>query len=247
MRQKTAAKKKMAGTTAKTAKKSTAKTKPTSKARAKPAARVKPAARAKPPARAKPSAPSALQPTIPFRDRAAWSAWLASHHASSPGVWAKLARKGSGTPSIAYPEVLDVALAWGWIDGQRQALDETWYLQKFTRRGARSIWSKINRDKALALIASGEMKPPGLAEVERARADGRWEAAYDGQRLAAIPDDLAAALAARPRAGAFFASLDSRNRYAVLFRIHGAKKPETRARRIATFVDMLDRGEKLHP
>ncbi len=182
-----------------------------------------------------------------FADAKAWSAWLASNHATSSGVWIQIAKKGSGIASVNYPEVLDVALAYGWIDAVRNAFDEKTFLQRFTPRGPRSIWSKINRDKALALIASGEMKPPGLAEVERAKKDGRWAAAYAGQKTATVPDDLAAALAVDPRAAAFFATLDSRNRYAILFRLHGAKKPETRARRLAAFVEMLAKGEKIHP
>jgi uncharacterized protein YdeI (YjbR/CyaY-like superfamily) len=184
--------------------------------------------------------------SLAFAHESAFAAWLASNHGSSPGLWIKMAKKGSGTPSITYAEALVVALAWGWIDGQRRSLDQGFYLQRFTRRTPRSIWSKINREKALAMIAAGNMKPPGLAEVERAQRDGRWEAAYDGQRTSSIPADLAAALAANRRAAAFFAGLDSKNRYAVLFRIHGAKKAETRARRIATFVAMLARHEKVH-
>ena len=182
-----------------------------------------------------------------FADAKAWGAWLAMHHASSSGVWIQIARKGSGIASVHYPEVLDVALSYGWIDAIRRGFDDKTFLQRFTPRGLRSIWSKINRDKALALIASGHMKPSGLVEVERAKKDGRWAAAYAGQKSATVPDDLAAVLAANPGAAAFFASLDSRNRYAILFRLHGAKKPETRARRLATFVAMLAKGEKLYP
>jgi uncharacterized protein YdeI (YjbR/CyaY-like superfamily) len=184
---------------------------------------------------------------IAFADAEAWASWLDAHHASSPGVWIRIAKKGTGIASVHYPEVLDVALAYGWIDALRRSHDATTFLQRFTPRGPRSVWSKINRDKALALIASGQMKPAGLAEVERAQKDGRWAAAYAGQKTAQVPDDLAAALAADPRAAAFFASLDSRNRYAILFRLHGAKKAETRARRLATFVAMLGKHEKLHP
>ncbi len=144
-------------------------------------------------------------------------------------------------------EALEVALAWGWIDAQKRAHDDSWWLQRFTPRGPRSMWSKINREKALALIAAGEMKPPGMAEVERARRDGRWDSAYDSPSRASVPDDLAAALAASPRARAFFATLDSANRYAVLYRVQTARKAETRARRIAQLVAMLARHEKLHP
>nr|WP_326522561.1 YdeI/OmpD-associated family protein [Archangium lipolyticum] len=186
-------------------------------------------------------------PIVSFAKQGEWSAWLASNHASSRGVWLKIAKKASGVVSVNYQQALEVALAWGWIDGQRRSHDDTAYLQKFTPRGRRSIWSKINREKALALIAAGEMKPPGLAEVERAKQDGRWEAAYDSPSRASVPEDLAAAFAANPRAAAFFATLDSTNRYAVLFRLQTVKKAETRARRIALYVEMLARHEKLHP
>jgi uncharacterized protein YdeI (YjbR/CyaY-like superfamily) len=205
----------------------------------------KTAAKTKPPETK--TAPVEEIPIISFAQPRAWAAWLASNHASSRGVWLKLAKKASGIESINYAEALEVALAWGWIDGQKRSLDDTSWLQKFTPRGPKSIWSKINREKALALIASGEMKPPGLEQVERAKRDGRWEAAYDSPSRATVPEDLAAALTANARAAAFFATLDSANRYAVLWRIHTAKKAETRARRISQFVEMLARHEKLHP
>ncbi len=185
-------------------------------------------------------------PTLAFADVRAFSTWLAANHATSRGAWLRLAKKASGTPSVTYAEAIGVALAWGWIDGQKRPGDATSWLQKFSPRGARSIWSKINRDKATALIAAGSMQPPGLAEVERARRDGRWDAAYDAPSRAAVPEDLAAALAANPRAAAFFATIDAANRYSVLFRIQTAKKPETRARRIEHFVAMLARHEKIH-
>lgn len=191
--------------------------------------------------------PAAEVPVVSFARPSDWAGWLAENHASSRGAWLKLAKKASGVASVTYAEALEVALAWGWIDGQKQSHDDAAWLQKFTPRGARSIWSKVNREKALALIASGEMKPPGLAEVERAKKDGRWDAAYDSPSRATVPEDLAAALAANPRAAEFFSTLNAANRYAVLFRVHTAKKPETRARRIAQFVEMLARGEKLHP
>ncbi len=186
-------------------------------------------------------------PTIAFADRAAWQLWLSTHHASSSGLWLKFAKKGSPTSSISYAQALDVALAWGWIDGQKRALDTLWWRQRFTRRGPRSIWSRINRDKALALIAAGEMQPAGLAEVERAQLDGRWDGAYESQSRATVPPDLAAALQANPRAAAFFATLSSQNRYAILFRLHTAKRAQTRLARIGKFVEMLARGETLHP
>ncbi len=186
-------------------------------------------------------------PVVSFADAEAWSTWLASHHQSSLGVSLKIAKKDSSKTSISYAEALEVALAWGWIDGQKGKLDETWWLQKFTPRGSRSMWSKINREKAMALITAGKMMPSGLAEVERAKKDGRWDRAYESQSRASVPEDLEKALARNPRAKKFFATLDSRNRYAVLFRVHHAKKAETRSRRIAQFVEMLANGEKLHP
>ena len=191
--------------------------------------------------------PTPEAPTLAFATPQAWDAWLAKHHANSGGLWLKLAKKASGTASVTYPEALTVALAWGWIDGQKRGLDATHWLQKFTPRKPKSLWSKINRDKALALIASGAMQPAGLAEVERAQADGRWAAAYAGAKTITVPDELAAALAANPRAAAGFATLDARNRFAVLFRVRTAKRAETRARRIALLVEMLARGDTLYP
>jgi uncharacterized protein YdeI (YjbR/CyaY-like superfamily) len=184
---------------------------------------------------------------LEFAGGAAWLTWLKRNHASSPGIWIKFAKKGSGRSSITRPEAVDGALCWGWIDGQGKSQDATYWLNKFTPRRSRSIWSKINRDKALALIASGEMAAPGLAEVERAKADGRWDAAYDSPRTSAIPDDFAKALAAKARAAAFFETLNAANRYAILWRLQTAKRPETRAKRIEQFVAMLGRGEKIHP
>ena len=186
-------------------------------------------------------------PRLTFESAEAWEEWLAANHESAPGVWAMLAKKGSGVPSVGYPEVLDIAISYGWIDAVRQSLDDTHYLQKFCPRGPRSRWSKINRDKATRMIESGHMKPAGLREVEKAKADGRWDAAYDGQRAATVPPDLQEALDANPAAKDFFATLNSQNRYAVLHRVGEAKRPETRARRIAKFVEMLARGEKLYP
>ena len=178
---------------------------------------------------------------------ASWERWLNRHHAAAAGVWLRMAKKDSGIASVTHAEALEVALCYGWIDGQLKAEDDKHFLRRFTPRTARSIWSKINRDKALKLIDEGRMQPAGLAEVERARADGRWEAAYDAQSVAIVPPDLQAALDANRKAKDFFAKLDSRNRYAVLFRTQGAKKPETRALRIARFVEMLAKGEKLYP
>jgi uncharacterized protein YdeI (YjbR/CyaY-like superfamily) len=185
-------------------------------------------------------------PQLPFASGAEWEAWLEQHHASSDGVWIKMAKKKTHIASVAYPEVLETALCFGWIDGRRMALDDRYFLQRFTPRRARSRWSKINREKAEALIATGRMRPAGLAEVERAKADGRWEAAYAGQRAMAVPDDLQRELDARPQAAAFFAQLSSQNRYAILYRLHDAKRPETRARRLAQFVAMLEAGETIY-
>ncbi len=185
-------------------------------------------------------------PVLPFTHRAAWKKWLDRNHATSSGVWIHFAKKASGIPSVTYAEALDVALCYGWIDSQKKGHDEKTFLQKFTPRGARSIWSTINRDKVRALTESGDMHAAGLAEVERAKKDGRWDAAYEGQARAQIPPDLQAELDARPRAAKFFAKLSSQNRYAILFRLHTAKKPETRAKRLAIFVAMLERGETLH-
>ncbi len=193
------------------------------------------------------AAQKAELPTLSFATPRAFSDWLSDHHASSRGIWLRIAKKASGAASITYAEAIDVALAWGWIDGQKQRGDKASWLQKFTPRGARSVWSKINREKALALIEAGAMQPAGLEAVERAKRDGRWDAAYDPASRATVPDDLQAALAKNARAAAFFVTLDSRNRYAVLWRVQTAKKAETRQKRIAELVAMLARGEKLHP
>ena len=176
-----------------------------------------------------------------------WAAWLKKHHANSPGVWLRIAKKGAPTTSISHPEALDLALCYGWIDALSRSDGAHFWLRRFTPRAARSIWSKVNRDKALALVAAGQMQPAGLKEMARAQADGRWAAAYDPGSTSQVPADLQAALDAEPAAKAFFATLDSQNRYAVLFRLQTAKLAETRARRIDTFVAMLARGEKLHP
>jgi uncharacterized protein YdeI (YjbR/CyaY-like superfamily) len=186
-------------------------------------------------------------PVLAFVEAKAWLQWLERHHDSALGLWIKLAKKSANEPSITYDEAVDGALRWGWIDGQKRAHDERAWLQKFTPRGARSIWSKINRDKALALIARGDMRAPGLAEVERAQADGRWDAAYDSPRTAKLPDDFAAALALQPRAAEFFAKLNSANRYALLWRLQTAKREDTRRKRIELFIAMLARRERLHP
>lgn len=194
-----------------------------------------------------PTKPKSDLPQIAFASQKAWGKWLESHHRTSTGIWMKLAKKASGTRSITYAEAIEAALCYGWIDGQKLGQSPEAWLQKFTPRGRRSIWSKINREKALALIENGKMKPAGLVEVERAKQDGRWKQAYDSPSGAKMPPDLQAALDRSPRAKAFFATLEGRNRYAILWRVQTAKKAETRAKRITLFVEMLERGEKLHP
>jgi uncharacterized protein YdeI (YjbR/CyaY-like superfamily) len=193
--------------------------------------------------------PAADRPldTLAFASVSEWEAWLRANHDSAPGVWIRFARKGSGVASVTYMEALQEALRFGWIDGQARSVDESWYEQRFTPRRARSIWSKRNRGFAEALIEAGRMEPAGLREVERAKADGRWDAAYDAPSTATVPDDLRAALDAAPEAAAFFATLNAQNRYSILHRIQTAKRAETRARRIETFVAMLARGETLYP
>jgi uncharacterized protein YdeI (YjbR/CyaY-like superfamily) len=186
-------------------------------------------------------------PVVWFASRAAWSAWLSENHGETAGVWLRLERKGAEPASLTHAEALEVAIAHGWIDGTRKRLDERHWLQRFTPRRARSKWSKVNRAKAVELIERGEMTAAGLAEVERAKADGRWDAAYAGQRTATVPDDLERELDANPAARELFLALDSRNRYAILYRIDDAKKPETRARRIAKFVAMLSEGKTIYP
>jgi uncharacterized protein YdeI (YjbR/CyaY-like superfamily) len=185
-------------------------------------------------------------PSLPFESAAAWEAWLDEHHADTPGVWLKLAKKASGIATVTYGDAVEVALCFGWIDGQVRRFDERFYLQRFTPRRRGSRWSKINVEKALALIEAGRMRPAGLAQVQAAQADGRWEAAYDSPSNATVPPDLQAALDADSKAAAFFATLKSTNRYAILYRVGEAKRPETRARRIAQLVEMLARGETLH-
>jgi uncharacterized protein YdeI (YjbR/CyaY-like superfamily) len=185
--------------------------------------------------------------TRAFASAEEWEAWLREHHDTAPGVWIRFAKKGSGVETVTYLEALHAALCFGWIDGQARSVDDASYVQRFTPRRARSIWSKRNRDFATALIESGRMQPAGLREVERAKADGRWDAAYDAPSTATVPDDLQAALDASPAAAAFFATLNSQNRYAILHRVQTAKKPETRARRIEKFVTMLEAGETLYP
>src|SRR5918992_4524259 len=186
-------------------------------------------------------------PIVPFASRDAWEAWLKEHHAASDGLWLKIAKKGSGIETVPYVEALEAALCYGWIDGQKASCGDHYWLQRFTPRRARSKWSKVNRQKATELIKRGKMKPAGLREVERAKADGRWDAAYDAQSTATVPDDLRRELEKNDKAREFFATLDSANRYAILYQIQDAKRPETRARRIAKYVAMLSEQKKIYP
>jgi uncharacterized protein YdeI (YjbR/CyaY-like superfamily) len=186
------------------------------------------------------------KPILAFASQAEWEAWLDAEHQASEGVWIKFAKKGSGVETVVYAEALDVALCYGWIDSQVKSLDERFYLQKFTPRRARSKWSRINREKIEELTKQGRMKPAGLEQVELAKADGRWDAAYASPASADVPDDLQKALDASPKAAEFWAGLNKSNRYAIIFQLEDAKKPETRVRRLAKFVAMLERGEKLY-
>lgn len=192
-----------------------------------------------------PDAKPDIDPTL-FRNAKAFETWLKKHHATSDGLWLQIARKRAEVPSVTYAEAVEIALCWGWIDGQKKALDEQHFLQRFTPRRARSIWSRINVDKVAALVEAGRMQPAGLAQVDAAKADGRWAKAYDGARTATVPEDLQAALDANPPARQFFATINASNRYAVTWRVQTAARPETRARRIALLVDMLARGEVVH-
>jgi uncharacterized protein YdeI (YjbR/CyaY-like superfamily) len=184
-------------------------------------------------------------PILHFDDRASWAQWL-QHNDTGPGAWLMLAKKGSGATTVTYGEALEEALCHGWIDGQVSRYDESFYLQRFTPRTKRSKWSANNRDKVDRLTAEGRMKPAGITAVEAAKADGRWEAAYPAQSEASVPDDLQQALDQSPKAKAFFETLSSQNRYAFLFRLHDAKRPETRAKRIAQYVEMLAERRAFH-
>jgi uncharacterized protein YdeI (YjbR/CyaY-like superfamily) len=186
------------------------------------------------------------RPILAFASQAEWETWLDAQHASADGVWLKFAKKGSGVESVVYAEALEVALCYGWIDSQVKSLDERFYLQRFTPRRARSKWSRVNRDKIEELTRQGRMKPAGLGQVELAKADGRWEAAYASPASIEVPDDLQAALDDNPKAAEFWAGLNKSNRFAILYQLQDAKKPETRARRLDKFLGMLERGEKLY-
>jgi uncharacterized protein YdeI (YjbR/CyaY-like superfamily) len=187
-------------------------------------------------------------PVRAFATAAEWHAWLETEHASSAGVWLQIAKGASpAAPTVSYAEALECALCFGWIDGQKRSLDGDFWLQRFSPRKPASTWSKINTARADALIAAGRMHQAGLAEVDRAKADGRWERAYAGQASAAVPDDLREALAANAVAAAFFETISSANRYAIIYRIGAVKRPETRARKIAEFVQMLAERKTIHP
>ncbi|MFD5454265.1 YdeI/OmpD-associated family protein [Streptomyces olivaceus] len=185
-------------------------------------------------------------PVLSFVTQEEWERWLEEHHEDTPGVWFRIPRNGSGEEGVDYAHALESALCYGWIDGQKKKHDEQHWLQRFTPRRSGSKWSKVNRDKATELIGAGRMRPAGQREVDRAKQDGRWEAAYASQSRATVPDDLQAALDAAPAARDFFATLNSRNRYAILHRVEDAKKAETRAARIEKFVAMLAEGKKLY-
>jgi uncharacterized protein YdeI (YjbR/CyaY-like superfamily) len=185
--------------------------------------------------------------TKSFKTQKAWETWLAKYFDSADGVWLKLAKKSAKLQSVNYSEALEVALCYGWIDGQKQSYDDKFWLQKFTPRGPKSIWSKINRNKAMELIGQERMQPSGRAAIEKAKANGQWQSAYDSHRTSQVPRDLQTALNKSPEAKKFFATLNSANRYAILWRIQTAKKAETRQQRIARFINMLENHEKLHP
>jgi uncharacterized protein YdeI (YjbR/CyaY-like superfamily) len=191
-----------------------------------------------------PSAPEL--PTLEFPDQRAWESWLQTNHASSEGVWLRIAKKAASTSTVSYQEAVEGALCYGWIDGQGRPYDEHFYLQRFTPRRPRSKWSQINKDKAMKLAADGRMQTAGHAQVAAAKQDGRWDAAYQPQSRATVPDDFQAELDRNPVAKAFFATLDGANRYAFIYRINDAKRPETRARRIASYIEMLDEHRTLH-
>ena len=185
-------------------------------------------------------------PVRAFKDAKAWESWLAKNQSSANGVWMRLAKKGSGTKSISYPEALEIALCHGWIDAQKRGESETAWLQRFMPRAKKSIWSRINGEKALALIAAGRMTSAGLDEVERAKQDGRWEAAYEPASTAKVPADFEAELNKSPRAREFFKTISATNRYAILWRLQTAKKAETRTKRMRSFIEMLEKGETIH-
>ncbi len=181
-----------------------------------------------------------------FKDAKAWESWLARNQTATDGLWMRIAKKASGTKSITYPEAVEIALCYGWIDAQKKPESETAWLQRFVPRRPKSIWSKINREKALGLIATGKMKPAGIQEIERAKKDGRWEAAYDSPKAATVHPEFKKALNENPRAKAFFKTINAANRYAILWRLQTARNAEDRAKRTRSFIAMLEKGETLH-
>jgi uncharacterized protein YdeI (YjbR/CyaY-like superfamily) len=187
------------------------------------------------------------EPSLTFATQSEWESWLEANGSTSSGVWLRLAKKSAEQPTVTYAQALESSLCHGWIDGKKQSDDKHYWLQRFTPRAAKSIWSKINKAKAEELIAAERMRPAGLAAIERAKLDGRWERAYSSASTSTVPDDLQQALDANSRAETFFATLNSQNRYAILFRIQNVKRAETRAKKIAQFIEMLSNGEKLHP
>jgi uncharacterized protein YdeI (YjbR/CyaY-like superfamily) len=197
-----------------------------------------------------PAMPSAGPPAalniVECPDDARWERWLEEHHALASDAWVKIAKKGSGVTTVHYPEVLDTAICFGWIDAVRRPLDDTYFLQRFTPRGRRSKWSQVNREKALALIAAGRMRPAGHEQVQAAQTDGRWDAAYEPQSRASIPEDFQRALDAEPAAAEFFATLKGQKRYAFLYRLHNVKTQTARNRRIATYIELLRQGRTLN-
>jgi uncharacterized protein YdeI (YjbR/CyaY-like superfamily) len=186
-------------------------------------------------------------PVLAFASADDWEEWLAGLHAEAAGAWLKIAKRGSAEATVSYADALEVAICFGWIDGQKGRLDDDYWLQRFTPRRPSGRWSKINAEKATALIECGRMKPAGLREVDQAKLDGRWDAAYAGQATMEVPDDLRQALAANDAARAFFETISSVNRYAILYRIGSVKRPETRARKIAEYVAMLAEHQTIHP
>ncbi len=187
------------------------------------------------------------QPLLLFEAASDWETWLKENHGNSAGVRLQIAKKGSGHTSVTYAEALDVALCYGWIDGQKLPMDDKFFLQKFTPRRAKSVWSKVNTEKVEQLIKQGRMQPAGMKQIEMARADGRWDAAYASQKNMEIPEDFQAELNKNPEAKAFFDTLNKTNRFAIYFRITTAKKSETRRARIEKFIEMLTRHEKIYP
>jgi len=181
-----------------------------------------------------------------FASQAVFEAWLRTHHKTSPGIWLTFPKKGSGIPTVTYAEAVEIALCYGWIDGQAKTIDETWYKQRYVPRRPKSVWSKINVGKVEALIAAGKMQPAGQAAIDAAKADGRWDAAYDAPTTMTMPADFKAALAASPKAQAFYNTLNKTNIYTALWQVQTAIKPETRARRIAKLIAQFEEGKKLH-